>query len=148
MNNGHKTIVAMLAVVAVLLALNLIAGGERAANAQANSALGACCLAGGVCDDGYTAGACEAIGGLFLGDGTTCVAGICNDEACCYPGDTCDDGPALWCINVRGGDPQGPGTRCQDVDCSDLPCPGDANDDRVIDFDDLLVVLDGWGPCD
>ena len=29
----------------------------------------------------------------------------------------------------------------------DDPCPGDTNGDGFVDFDDLLQVLDGWGPC-
>lgn len=26
-------------------------------------------------------------------------------------------------------------------------CPGDLNDDDAVDFDDLLIVLEAWGPC-
>ena len=49
------------------------------------------------------------------------------------------------CI-AAGGTYMGDGTDCATADCPD-PCPADANDDGVVDIDDIFAVLAAWGPC-
>ena len=34
-----------------------------------------------------------------------------------------------------------------DTDCGASPCPEDLDGDGVIGFQDLLIILSGWGPC-
>lgn len=79
---------------------------------------GACCLQDGSCVITPTAAECEALGGTYQGDDTTCEGVVCDQPdptgACCI-GTDCVVLTALEC-EARGGDYQG----------DDVPCvPGE-----------------------
>ncbi|MDP7004761.1 MAG: hypothetical protein QF718_00930 [Phycisphaerales bacterium] len=95
---------------------------------------GACCIGNsGSCVDIYEVN-CNAGGGTFLGEGTTCADGGCAPAGC-------------------DSDVNGDGT----TDVSDIldvvgawgtsDSDADVNDDGVVNVADLLVIIDGWGPC-
>jgi len=89
---------------------------------------GACC--NGVCTE-VTQADCEAAGGVYQGDGTTCDPDPCVGgvtEACCFLDGTCEDLEPATCIDVGGGN-QGEGTSCADGGCKGSACPPGADGD-------------------
>jgi hypothetical protein len=116
--------------------------------------VGACCLADGGCLDDATPEECDAEGGVFQGDGTACGGVECPvpDGACCFATDFCLVLKEADCLKA-GATWIGPDTDCADNNgnetadvCED--CPEDLNDDQMVGFDDLLLVLEAWGPCE
>jgi len=103
-----------------------IAATESEITAHANSvscltnggALGACCIIGNQCTDTYES-TCNAGGGTYQGDGTTCATADCSDPqgACCID-QSCTDYVELDCSDA-GGTYQGDGTACATTDCTD-----------------------------
>lgn len=96
---------------------------------------GACCDSDGLggCNE-ILQTVCEAAGGSYLGDGTTCASVSCFDGACCLPSPQgCGNSYTLdTCETVLGGLFMGYGTLCYDqisnptgVVCPcDVPCLG------------------------
>ncbi|MGP1345871.1 MAG: hypothetical protein ACTS3F_04280 [Phycisphaerales bacterium] len=69
---------------------------------------GACCFDDGACEDGLSIYTCQAIGGVFQGEGSACEAGLCPSgvvSSCCEPQNSpgCDN-PVCQAI-VCGDDP-------------------------------------------
>lgn len=69
--------------------------------------LGACCFSALPCMQ-LSQADCEAQGGVYLGDFTSCI----GDQACCLQNGTCIDTDAICCEFIYGGIPQGPGSVC------------------------------------
>jgi hypothetical protein len=97
--------------------------------------VGACCLPDGTCAV-LTAAECEALGGIYLGDGAACEAGGCPPLPC--QGDCDGDGAVgfgdlLLILSAWGA-------------CSET-CQADLDGDMSVGFSDLLLVLSLWGPC-
>ncbi|MEZ4652811.1 MAG: hypothetical protein R3E12_04185 [Candidatus Eisenbacteria bacterium] len=81
---------------------------------------GACCLPGGACVELERAD-CDAAGGVYQGDHTTCAETQCvRPGACCLPGGACEELLQTEC-ETAGGIYQGDGTLCADAQC---PRPG------------------------
>ena len=59
------------------------------------------------------------------------------------PGGSLEDPPAGRYLAVAAGHYHSVGI----VDTSE-PCAEDLNDDQSVDFADLIVVLNGWGPAE
>lgn len=93
---------------------------------------GACCLAGGTCSV-LTAANCQAQGGTYQGNGTTCTPNPCAGitGACCLNNGTCVEVTSADCA-LQGGTYQGDNTMCSMVSCpivltpylDALPLPG------------------------
>jgi hypothetical protein len=81
---------------------------------------GACCLGTTCQDGGLSQAACEALGGVYQGDGSVCTPNPCSG-ACCLPSGSCTDGSSADCT-AAGGIYQGNGTACATVVCA---TPGD-----------------------
>lgn len=86
--------------------------------------VGACCLPDKSCILALGQTECDALGGFYLGDSTTCDSGACDQfarGACCLPDGSCADSITQdTCINVLGGLFQGIGTSCDRVVCAPL----------------------------
>jgi PKD repeat protein len=82
--------------------------------------VGACCEAdAGPCTDGLGQSECEAGGGVYQGDGTTCSPDPCPAPlggACCFDSSCIID--IEEACQIEGGDYQGDGTTC-----TPNPCP-------------------------
>ncbi len=97
--------------------------GEFTINSQCPDiacSMGGCCFQDGTCDV-LTETGCLALGGAWLGDGSTCGAGVCGGGACCGT----DLGPCVIrtppaCV-LLGGTHEGSGTDC---DSPASICPG------------------------
>ena len=146
MNTGHRTIVALLTVIAVLLALNLIASSSPAA--QAEGGLRRCCFPHNGSCLLFTLVDCIAFGGIPGPPGSDCTF-ECGPGACCV-GDNClvtfDEES---CIS-QGGIYQGwdPAPDCAAIQCEAAPpCPADLDNDGEIGIVDFLILLSLWGPC-
>jgi len=63
--------------------------------------------------------------------------------ACCFTDGTCIVTSVFDC-SVLGGQYLGDGVPC--TQCPD-PCPGDVNGDGVVDFSDIIAILNSWGFC-
>ena len=164
MTKGPRTIVALLAAVAVLLGLNLLSD-PPAAEAQVEAGTtGSCCLPNGTClSGGWTAAECASEGGTYLGDGTLCGG----------PGTLCFPEPVLVSVTVEQ-DPTGNPIdyrvfrafsngdvdmtwvqytvdscelldQCGPVQVIPPPCPADVNDDLAVNVLDLIDVLLAFG---
>lgn len=115
--------------------------------------LGACCLPDGDCLNDESPGDCEAMSGVFQGNGSDCGDVECPapEGACCFPNDFCLVLEQADCVKA-GATWLGPELDCADDDengtadaCED--CPEDLDDDGLVGFDDLLAILAAWGPC-
>ena len=84
---------------------------------------GACCGSVG-CSDDTTRAACEGAFGTYLGDGTTCTPGICDDGACCSVANGCEDAQNQTDCEAGGGVFAGDGTTCATEPCPGACCPG------------------------
>jgi len=120
----------------VTSAFNSFAGnGTTCANTNCN--LGACCRADGSSCTETDPVACEAGGGVFLGQATDCDHHQCLAVPCCNSDGTCNELLAEAC-RASGGSVLPSGTSCADAPCSvglccalfpsDLPF-GDCRDD-------------------
>ena len=83
--------------------------------------------------------ACEGVGGLYLGDASTCGASTCTTGACCDPNGDCTETDAGDCTG-QGGLYQGDGTLCEEVFC---PASGhDCGDPVVVSVPAGLPFVD------
>jgi hypothetical protein len=80
--------------------------------------MGACCEASGC--SVRVRFECEAAGGVYLGDDTTCDGQPCEllPEACCLPDGSCIEIRPAYCMDHNEGAPQGFGTTCDMVACA------------------------------
>ena len=115
--------------------------------------IGAVCLPDGSCIDGVSPGDAEALGGIFVGDGTLCADTFCPAPvgACCFQNNFCLELTEQECAQT-GAVWKGIGTTCDDLnqddvpdDCQAGPIPGDINGDSVVDGMDLSELLARWG---
>ena len=83
---------------------------------------GACCFTDGSCQV-LTAAACQAAGGVYQGDGTSCADVFCEGlpgtGACCLPDFSCQEISAAAC-EAAGGIYQGDGTNCAEANCQPI----------------------------
>lgn len=75
---------------------------------------------------------------------------LCNQPppptgGCCMGDGSCFQATQTTCV-AYGGLYQGNGTDCGSSNCA-KPCPGDVNHDGVVNVDDLLIIINSWGPC-
>ena len=144
MNTGHRTIVALLTVIAVLLAMNLVVASSPAGQVEGD--LRRCCFN----DDGHcellSLQDCLALQGHPGGVGSDCTF-ECGPGACCVSGDCQFVFDEQDCVFL-GGIYQGwdPAADCADVQCQ-VPCPADLDNDGEIGIVDFLILLSLWGPC-
>ena len=93
---------------------------------------------------------CNAMEGLYLGDGTQCPSSSCSagafDGACCVPAGECFYINRWECENLAGVH-NGEGVLCLSVNCEFELCPADTNNDGRVDVEDILRVVNQWGPC-
>jgi parallel beta-helix repeat protein len=87
----------------------------------------------------------EQIDGDYDDEGGNTVADECPE-----PGACCINGEAVSlsetdCVRILGLF-MGEGTYPNEVACAPK-CSGDAYSDGVVNIDDLLIVVEGWGPC-
>jgi hypothetical protein len=84
-----------------------------------STAQGACCYPDGSCADDILQAACEADGGTFMGDLTTCAEVDCGPYmgACCFPDGSCGDNLTEAECSGQGGAYMGDGTTCSGVEC-------------------------------
>lgn len=83
---------------------------------------GACCFANGTCQI-LTQTNCQAQGGAYQGDSTTCTPNPCPQPtgACCLPGEVCTITTAADCT-TQGGAYQGDNTSCTPNPCLTGAC--------------------------
>jgi len=87
------------------------------------AATGACCLAGGGCNEQLSQVDCETIGGTYLGDAVPCLATSC-DGACCTGASCSILGDEAACT-AAGGVFQGVGVPCgTGIGNDPNPCAG------------------------
>ncbi|MCK4342661.1 MAG: hypothetical protein KAY37_13165 [Phycisphaerae bacterium] len=89
---------------------------------SALSQSGACCV-GPVCHPDQSPLQCAALGGIFMGDGTTCDPNPCVATGACCVGEVCSVQSAEDCGNM-GGSYLGDGTTCTPnpcLICIDIP---------------------------
>lgn len=95
------------------------AGGLSEFSVTCSFVTGGCCL-DGACTEQF-ASQCDAMGGLYLGDGTDCLGG-CPGGACCEPDGTCSNAATPGDCSLLGGTWQGDGVDCLDVVCGGACC--------------------------
>ncbi|MHC5114854.1 MAG: GEVED domain-containing protein [Planctomycetota bacterium] len=109
---------------------------------------GACCLTDGTCELASQVD-CDAMGGSFLGIGSSCSPDPCAPPdptgACCATDGTCSVATADDCA-ASGGTYQGDDTPCEASTCA-LPCPEDLDGSGDVGFGDILSIISAWGPC-
>ncbi len=69
--------------------------------------------------------------------------------SCCYSDGQCSVEPEVFCTS-SGGLWQGAEVRCSDTACPPPPpliCQGDVDSNGSVNFEDILLVLNAWGPC-
>ncbi|MCC6284503.1 MAG: hypothetical protein IT439_04250 [Phycisphaerales bacterium] len=125
--------------------------------------VGACCKPDGTCEV-MAVGACDAIGGIYQGDGARCGDVTCPEPtgACCMPNGSCVPGVTPSVCALFGGTFAGGGTTCADgnmngtadaceapINCpADLSGSSDPNDpaygvpDNAVDSADFFYFLD------
>jgi hypothetical protein len=85
---------------------------------------GACCFLDGSCTFG-TSGDCDALSGVYQGDGTNCDTAVCPITilgACCTAGNC--DSVTLEDCEAGGGLYVGDGISCGGINCPEPPLPG------------------------
>ena len=109
---------------------------------------GACCLVDGNCIGPVSPEDCVAVAGTYQGDSTTCAGTDCPQPsgACCGTG-WCIDSTNEECIAVAGVW-SGASTSCADPMACGIDCPEDLNGDGIVDVNDLLDIVGGWGSSD
>ena len=80
---------------------------------NAGQATGACCFDDGSCEV-ILESSCVALGGNFLGDGTSCDDCPALTGACCFLDDPCQESLSEATCTTRGGNFIGAGTTCTD----------------------------------
>jgi len=90
---------------------------------------------------------CLAQSGSYFGTGTECYDNICSQDldrgACCIDGQ-CSDVFPLTCA-ILGGAWLGTEFTCESGPCR--LCPADIDLNGVVDVQDFLDLLAGWGTC-
>lgn len=81
---------------------------------------GACCVAGGACQNDRTRDECESGGGVYGGDGSDCGTVTCPTGACCAADGVCTPDVTLGECDAANGTYQGNGTDCS-ITCPVLP---------------------------
>ena len=120
--------------------------GEMSLDLDFVAVQGACCLVDS-CDMMGQAD-CEAADGMWMA-GEECLETNCNVAwgACCTNGicvmEFLDAGDCL----VYGGTWLGPGSNCDQCEESGSECPGDTDNNGVVNIEDLLNMLGSWGAC-
>jgi len=112
---------------------------------------GACCLPDGSCTGPVSPEACQAFGGNFQGNGSSCASVDCPDPigACCFATGFCLALTEADCT-MAGAAWKGPGTGCADgngngtADACEARL-GDLNGDGVVGSADLTILLGAWG---
>jgi hypothetical protein len=98
---------------------------------------GGCCLGDGSCSE-ETLANCDANGGVYFGDDTTCADGDCSTAACCLSDMSCQDLTSAGCTALGGT--LHAGDDCSTWDCS-VATPGD-------ECVDAVAAVDGANPYD
>lgn len=83
------------------------------------TATGRCCMGVTTCQQ-LTFPQCQAAGGLYGGDGTSCSGFSCPFGACCLPTNSCVELTEANCTN-QGGCFQGVGVTCAQTNCQGSP---------------------------
>ncbi|MEE2906746.1 MAG: hypothetical protein VX527_02840 [Planctomycetota bacterium] len=96
-------------------------GGDCAPDdcSDGEAAPGACCIGSSTCED-ITAEQCATLGGLYLGDGVSCLTNVCPETsagACCI-GTACLKIPEAACAELGA-------TFLAELDCADASCEVD-----------------------
>ena len=78
---------------------------------------GACCNPDGICTDELNKEACDALGGVYLGDGTVCALEDCSG-ACCYDSGACKTWETQELCESFDAHWQGPLTDCDTAGCN------------------------------
>lgn len=163
MIRGQRTVASLLAVVAVLLALNLMRAPATAAGAS-----GACCWPNGDCVP-MTPDGCASVNGTYQGDSTNCAAFNCipvkPPTLIALSATQAFEnayGSATWrvfrgwsdgtvdhtCVGFNGQ------ASCQVTSIEgptpivSAACTADANRNGEVEINDLLTMLSQWGPCE
>ena len=113
-------------------------GGNTVAD-ECSISEGACCV-GSSCSV-ETEADCVSAGGTYQGDNSDCSDGLCYGACCVTSG--CDVMAEVMCTNL-GGTWLGAGGSCDDCPA---PCMGDTDGNGVVNIEDLLIVIGGWGVC-
>ena len=99
---------------------------------------GACCLTDGTCEEVAFPGDCEALGGVWYGEGTPCEPNPCPPPtmACCFEDCRCEMLTEAECAE-QDGMPMGPGITCDPNPCDCPPpmgacCIGDQGDCQTL----------------
>jgi hypothetical protein len=107
--------------------------------------VGACCVSDAAntcgCLDGTDAATCAAIGGQYLGDGTTCAVDgeQCFTGACCQADGTCSDVEPSQCV----------GFVCDVANyCGGVLCYADADCNGVVNAGDRGIISANFGQTD
>lgn len=87
------------------------------------------------------------IGGVNGATGSGSLTISCTPTgACCMSDGTCQENLSSAACAAAKGTYQGDASSCFDIVCP-IPCPGDTNQSGTVDVDDLLAVINAWGPC-
>ncbi len=121
---------------------------------------GACCMSWGECQDEVTEDDCISWEGIYLGDGTQCYEGICDDlpGACCYGENECAYVPEWECEGEEyNGEFRGIGTDCYDdpededeiAEICEEPvygacCLVDPESEDIVCFDGTVEYCNSW----
>lgn len=104
---------------------------------------GACCLADGTCLTNVASDYCSQLDGYYYGDGTTdCYECFALGACCMDDGSPCFESNWFDCM-IAGGVEHHEGMACDSQICGG--CNGDANQDFMVDVEDLLLVMAYWG---
>jgi len=97
------------------------AAGSSCLDCENQAPTGACCLNAGQCLETYQTN-CDAGGGEWQGNGTSCTSSSCEDPqgACCLGGACSVD--TEWNCSLSGGSYAGDGTDCASTGCTEGAC--------------------------
>ncbi len=118
--------------------------------------IGAACLPDGSCIDGISPDTATSLGGIFAGDGTSCVDQDCPQPlgACCFATSFCLDLSQSECEQA-GSSWGGVESNCVDLDgdssaneCPAVYAPGDINLDGLVNGVDITLLLSSWDTAD
>ncbi len=105
---------------------------------ECSNVVGGCCV-GGVCQVAFES-ECDDLGGLYLGDDTTCAGG-CPASACCGSDGLCTLAATQAICEAGGGTWQGDGSTCDDVVCGGACCvPGGCEE---VNNESICTILGG-----
>ncbi|MHC4063147.1 MAG: hypothetical protein ACYSUI_01395 [Planctomycetota bacterium] len=97
--------------------------------------VGACCLPAGGCSSGVTASQCAAQGGVYLGNGTSCVSCTPVGACCLTDGDCVEFQTEAECAALAGAF-QGANTSCVTASCQPFLLNDDCADAIPIELGD------------